>query len=330
MMNDSTHGAGTGTNARLQARVRTLRHEAQRIASIELVPVEGEVFPPFTPGAHLDVHLPNGLTRSYSLVNAPEDQGRYVIGVLHDEKSRGGSRWLHEELRCGATLSIGAPRNNFALDEAASSTLLVAGGIGVTPMLCMYRKLRERGRAVQFVYCARSRAQAAFLDELAALGGDVQLHFDDEHGGRPFDLAACLARQPSDVHAYCCGPGAMLDAFQSACAEAGIDNVHIERFAASAPVESAQRTGYTVELARSGRTLFVPAGKPLLDALLDADVDVEYSCREGLCGACQTRVLGGCVDHRDSVLTQSERAANDAMMICVSGAQSGTLVLDLA
>ncbi|WP_321781896.1 PDR/VanB family oxidoreductase [Paraburkholderia sp. J94] len=330
MMNDSTHGAGTGTNARLQARVRTLRHEAQRIASIELVPVEGEVFPPFTPGAHLDVHLPNGLTRSYSLVNAPEEQGRYVIGVLHDEKSRGGSRWLHEELRCGATLSIGAPRNNFALDEAASSTLLVAGGIGVTPMLCMYRKLRERGRAVQFVYCARSRAQAAFLDELAALGGDVQLHFDDEHDGRPFDLAACLARQPSDVHAYCCGPGAMLDAFQLACAEAGIDNVHIERFAASAPVESAQRTGYTVELARSGRTLFVPAGKPLLDALLDADVDVEYSCREGLCGACQTRVLGGCVDHRDSVLTQSERAANDAMMICVSGAQSGTLVLDLA
>ncbi|WP_310631351.1 PDR/VanB family oxidoreductase [Paraburkholderia sp.] len=330
MMNDSTHGAGTGTNARLQARVRTLRHEAQRIASIELVPVEGEVFPPFTPGAHLDVHLPNGLTRSYSLVNAPEEQGRYVIGVLHDEKSRGGSRWLHEELRCGATLSIGAPRNNFALDEAASSTLLVAGGIGVTPMLCMYRKLRERGRAVQFVYCARSRAQAAFLDELAALGGEVQLHFDDEHDGRPFDLAACLARQTSDVHAYCCGPGAMLDAFQSACAEAGIANVHIERFAASAPVESAQRTGYTVELARSGRTLFVPAGKPLLDALLDADVDVEYSCREGLCGACQTRVLGGCVDHRDSVLTQSERAANDAMMICVSGAQSGTLVLDLA
>lgn len=334
MMNDSTHGANVGlqvgSQARLQARVRTLRHEAQRIASIELVPVAGDVFPPFTPGAHLDVHLPNGLTRSYSLVNAPEERGRYVIGVLHDAKSRGGSRWLHEELRCGATLSIGAPRNNFALDEAASSTLLVAGGIGVTPMLCMYRKLRERGRAVQFVYCARSRGQAAFLDELAALGGDVLLHFDDEHDGRPFDLAACLARQPKDVHAYCCGPGVMLDAFQAACADAGIANVHIERFAASAPVESTQGTGYTVELARSGRTLFVPAGKPLLDVLLDAAVDVEYSCREGLCGACQTRVLGGCVDHRDSVLTQSERDANDAMMICVSGAQSGTLVLDLA
>jgi len=343
MMNDPTHGAGAAhadadanahagaaAKARLQARVRTLRHEAQRIASIELVPVQGEVFPPFTPGAHLDLHLPNGLTRSYSLVNAPEDRGRYVIGVLHDEKSRGGSRWLHEQLRCGATLSIGVPRNHFALDEAAASTLLVAGGIGVTPMLCMYRRLRERERAAQFVYCARSREQAAFLDELAALGGDALLHFDDEHDGRPFDLAACLARQPKDVHAYCCGPGAMLDAFQMACGQAGIANVHIERFAAAAPVERAQRSGYTVELARSGRTLFVPAGKALLDVLLDAGVEVEYSCREGLCGACQTRVLSGCVDHRDSVLTQSERAANDAMMICVSGAQSGTLVLDLA
>jgi ferredoxin-NADP reductase len=318
---------------RMQARVRTLRHEAQRVASIELVPLDGATFPAFTPGAHLDVHLPDGLVRSYSLVNAPEDDGRYVIGVLHDANSRGGSRWLHEQLRCGATLTIGAPRNNFALDETAATSLLVAGGIGVTPMLCMYRRLRERGRAARFVYCARSREQAAFLDELAALGGDVVLHFDDEHDGRPFDLAACVAdqaRQAHDVHAYCCGPGAMLAAFETACANAGVRNVHIERFAPAAPVAPVEHAGYTVELARSGRSLFVPAGKALLDALIEADVDVEYSCREGLCGACQTRVLGGCVEHRDAVLTQSERAANNAMMICVSGAKSGTLVLDLA
>ncbi|HEV3428616.1 MAG TPA: ferredoxin reductase, partial [Paraburkholderia sp.] len=133
----------------MQARVRTLRHEAQRVASIELVPLDGATFPAFTPGAHLDVHLPDGLVRSYSLVNAPEDDGRYVIGVLHDANSRGGSRWLHEQLRCGATLTIGAPRNNFALDETAATSLLVAGGIGVTPMLCMYRRLRERGRAAR-------------------------------------------------------------------------------------------------------------------------------------------------------------------------------------
>lgn len=330
-MNESIKEAGGGgLKPGLQARVRTLRHEAQRIASIELVPLDGASFPAFTPGAHLDLYLPNGFVRSYSLVNAPEDGARYVIGVLHDANSRGGSRWLHEQLRCGATLTIGAPRNNFALDETAATTLLVAGGIGVTPMLCMYRRLRERGRAVQFVYCARSREQAAFLDELKALGGDVVLHFDDEHGGRPFDLAACLARQSHDVHAYCCGPGAMLAAFESACAHAGVRNVHIERFAPAAPVAPVEHAGYTVELARSGRLLFVPAGKALLDALIEADVEVEYSCREGLCGACQTRVLGGCVEHRDAVLTQSERDANNAMMICVSGAKSGTLVLDLA
>ncbi|MFM0500736.1 PDR/VanB family oxidoreductase [Paraburkholderia caffeinilytica] len=321
---------GSGVTARLGARVRTIRHEAERVLSIELVPVEGAAFPSFTPGAHIDLHLPNGITRSYSLINSPDENGRYVIGVLADEKSRGGSRYVHEHLLCGSTLSIGKPRNNFALDEQAASTVLIAGGIGVTPMLCMYRRLRQKGRDVRFVYCSRSRAQAAFLEELDALGGDVRLHFDDEHDGRPFDLVGFLAQQNEGVHAYCCGPNAMLTAFEAACAAVGIGNVHIERFAANVPVDDTPHTGYTVELARSGRTLNVPVGKALLDVLLEADVDVEYSCREGLCGACETRVLGGCPDHRDSVLTQSERAAGKTMMICVSGAKSGTLVLDLA
>lgn len=318
-----------GETARINAKVRTLRHEAEGILSVELVPAEGAFFPPFTPGAHIDMHLPNGITRSYSLLNSPDESGRYVIGVLADSKSRGGSRYVHEQLRCGSTLSIGKPRNNFALDEDAPSTVLIAGGIGVTPMLCMYRRLRERGLPVRFVYCSRSRTQAAFLEELDALGGDVQLHFDNEHDGRPFDLVTFLAQQDKSTHAYCCGPNAMLGAFEAACVAVGLDNVHIERFAAGVPVTVSQQTGYTVELARSGRTLSVPVGKALLDVLLEANVDVEYSCREGLCGACETRVLGGCPEHRDSVLTQSERAAGNAMMICVSGAKSATLVLDL-
>jgi ferredoxin-NADP reductase len=317
--------------ARLRARVRTLRQEAANVVSVELVPLEGEAFPPFAPGAHIDLHLTENLTRSYSLVNAPEERNRYVVGVLHDAKSRGGSRYVHERLRCGMTLSISPPRNNFALEEAAASTLLIAGGIGVTPLLSMYRRLRERARAVRFVYCARSRDQAAYLDELAALGGDVHLHFDDEHGGRPFDLAACLAQQPDGVHAYCCGPGPMLVAFEAACAASGIAQAHVERFEANLAAPDATRhAGYTVELARSGRTLVVPPGKTLLDVLLEANVEVEYSCRAGLCGACQTRVLGGCPDHRDEVLTQAERAAGNVMMICVSGATGESLVLDLA
>ena len=323
-------GGATRAGVTLDARVRTIRHEAARVLSIELVPAEGAVFPRFTPGAHIDLNLPNGMTRSYSLVNSPDESGRYVIGVLDDARSRGGSRYVHEQLRCGTTLAIGQPRNHFALDERADATVLVAGGIGITPMLCMYRRLRQSGRRVCLVYCARTRAQAAFLGELEALGGDLHLHFDDEHEGRPFDLTAFLARQPNSVHAYCCGPGPMLSAFEAACSAAGIGNIHIERFAASLPAAAAPQTGYTVKLARSGRSLFVPAGKALLDVLLDADVDVGYSCREGLCGACETRVLGGCPEHHDAVLSQSERAAGNVMMICVSRAKSDMLVLDLA
>lgn len=330
-MDEQTVGGGvTARAANLSARIRTIRHEAERILSIELVPANGDAFPPFAPGAHIDLHLSNGITRSYSLINSPDETGRYVIGVLNDEKSRGGSRYVHEQLRCGSIVAIGKPRNNFALDESAVSTVLIAGGIGITPMLCMYRRLREAGRDVRLVYCSRSRKQAAFLDELSKLGGDIQLHFDDEHEGRPFDLIAFLAQQNENVHAYCCGPNAMLNKFEAACASAGIGNVHIERFAASVAVAEVAQAGFTVELARSGRTLDVPAGQALLDVLLEANVEVEYSCREGLCGACETRVLAGCPEHRDSVLTQSERNAGNVMMICVSGAKSATLVLDLA
>ncbi|NIE64854.1 PDR/VanB family oxidoreductase [Burkholderia sp. Ax-1719] len=316
--------------ARIEARVRTLRHEAERVLGIELVPAGKERFPRFTPGAHIDLHLPGGLIRSYSLVNSPDDVDRYVIGVLADANSRGGSRYVHEQLRCGAVVTIGAPRNHFALDENAASTVLIAGGIGITPMLCMYRRLREAGRSVHLVYCARERSQAAYLDELDAADGSVHLHFDAEHQGRPFDLAALLAQQPADVHAYCCGPNPMLNAFEAACAQAGIRHVHIERFAATAPLVDVTQHGYTVELAKSGRHLRVPEGVPLLDVLLEAGVDVDYSCREGLCGACETRVLAGCPSHRDAVLTTADRAANKVMMVCVSGAQSPTLVLDLA
>ena len=292
----------------LQARIRTLRYEAQGIISVELVPADGASFPAFTAGAHVDLHLPNGLTRSYSLLNSPDEPNRYVLGVLSDRNSRGGSRYVHENFRCGMTLPIGKPRNAFPLDEDAEASVLVAGGIGITPILCMYRHLRGQGRNVRVIYCSRSRAQAAFLDELAALGGDVHLHFDDEHEGRPLDLTAFFATQPTHVHAYCCGPSVMLNAFEGACEAAGIANVHIERFAADTSVVHAPAAGYTVQLAKSGKTLEVPADKSLLDTLIAAGVNVEYSCGEGICGACETRVIEGTPDHRDSVLSASEKA----------------------
>ncbi|WP_416466341.1 PDR/VanB family oxidoreductase [Pseudomonas sp. LFS044] len=313
----------------LSALVYTLRHEAEGIISVELRPWGDTVFTPFEAGSHIDLHLPNGLVRSYSLLNAPSDQGRYVVGILRDRASRGGSRYVHEQLRVGTQLQISQPRNNFALDTRASHSVLVAGGIGITPIYCMFRQLLALGRSAELIYCARSRAEAALVDEISGLGAKVLYHFNDEKGGLP-DLASYLAGRPADTHFYCCGPTPMLDAFEQTCERLGYPHAHIERFTAAevAASEDAQDS-YSVELSKSGKTVSVEPGLNLLDVLLEAGCDIEYSCREGVCGSCETRVLEGDVDHRDGVLSKAERAANKSMMVCVSGCKSRRLVLDL-
>ncbi|MFT3812021.1 MAG: PDR/VanB family oxidoreductase [Acidovorax sp.] len=317
--------------ATLQALVHTLRYEAQDTISVDLRPVDGGEFPAFAPGSHIDLHLPNGLVRSYSLCNPSDERHRYVVGVLRDRASRGGSRCVHESLRVGSTITIDAPRNHFALDESAAHTVLVAGGIGITPLLCMARRLKSLGRSFEMLYFARDRRSAAFLAELQALGMPLHLHFDAEAGGPP-DLRALLARRAPDAgtHYYSCGPTLMLDAFEKFCAELGHANAHIERFAAvEVKASSDARANYTVELKRSGRFLQVTPEKSLLDTLLDAGIDVDHSCCEGVCGSCETRVLAGTPDHRDSVLSPKEREKSKVMMVCVSGCKSETLVLDL-
>ena len=313
----------------ISALVHTLRHEAEGIISVELRPWGDTVFAPFEAGSHIDLHLPNGLVRSYSLLNAPGDQGRYVVGILRDRASRGGSRYVHEQLRVGTQLQISQPRNNFALDTRASHSVLVAGGIGITPIYCMFRQLLALGRSAELIYCARSRAEAALVDEISGLGAKVLYHFNDEKGGLP-DLASYLAGRPADTHFYCCGPTPMLDAFEQTCERLGYPHAHIERFTAAevAASEDAQDS-YSVELSKSGKTVSVEPGLNLLDVLLAAGCDIEYSCREGVCGSCETRVLEGDVDHRDGVLSKAERAANKSMMVCVSGCKSRRLVLDL-
>jgi ferredoxin-NADP reductase len=316
----------------LQAMIHTLRWEADDIISVELRPAGGGEFPPFTPGSHIVLHLPNGLERSYSLCNCANEHPRaYVVGVLNDRASRGGSRCVHERLRVGMQITITAPRNNFSLNETASHTVLVAGGIGITPLLCMARRLRRLGRSFELLYFARSRRSAAFLDELEALGMPMILHFDDEQGGPP-DLKHMLAQKQRipDLHLYACGPTRMLDDFEKFCAELGLENGNIERFSAveQQPAEHA-RGRFVVELARSKKTFTITPEKSILDTLLDAGMDVNYSCCEGVCGACETPVLAGEPDHRDSVLSPSERAANKTMMICVSGCKSASLKLDL-
>ena len=313
----------------LTALVHTLRHEAEGIMSVELRPYGDSVFPPFEAGSHIDLHLPNGLVRSYSLLNSPADQGRYVVGILRDRNSRGGSQWLHGQLRVGSTLQISRPRNNFELHTGASHSVLVAGGIGITPIYCMFRQLLALGRSAQLIYCARSRKEAALVEELSGLDAKVVFHFNDEKDSAP-DLRRYLAGQPADTHFYCCGPTPMLDAFESTCESLGYPHAHIERFTAAElpPSEDAQDS-YTVELKKSGRSLSIEPGLNLLDVLLEAGCDIDYSCREGVCGSCETRVLEGEVDHRDGVLSKAERAANVSMMVCVSGCKSRRLVLDI-
>jgi len=320
-----------GSGELLQLRVLSVSLEAEGIRSFDLRPVPPlRELPPFTAGAHIDLHLPNGLIRSYSLLNAPGETHRYLIAVNKDPNSRGGSSYLHGTLRVGDVVSAGMPRNNFPLDETAAHSILIAGGIGITPMWCMIQRLEQIGRRWTLHYAARTRRNAALLDAIGKLaGGDgkVELTFDAEPGGVMLDLAGIVARAPPDAHLYCCGPVPMLESFERAAAGRAPGTVHVEYFAAKDKPDTAG--GFTVELARSGTTIFVPVGKTILDALIDEGVSVDYSCQEGICGMCEVRVLEGMPDHRDLVLSATEKAGNESMMICCSGARSPKLVLDL-
>lgn len=315
----------------LTVRVNSIKPEAPGISAIELVPVAGGSLPPFTAGAHVDLHLANGMVRSYSLVNPQDESHRYVVAVANDPASRGGSRFIHDTLRAGDTLQIGAPRNNFALAEQAPHTLLISGGIGITPLLCMIERLESLGRSWELYLCARSRGHAAFLERIDALAAAaparVHLNFDDESGGKFLDIAAVVSAQSPGAHLYCCGPLPMLEAFEKATAARPPQEVHVEYFTAK---EGAASTGgFTVVLAKSGKTLEIQPGQTILDAVLDAKISVSFSCTEGVCGCCETAVIEGTPDHRDLVLSKEEHAANKTMMICCSGSKSAKLVLDL-
>jgi ferredoxin-NADP reductase len=332
-MNDAHSIENTGP---ITVFVHTLRYEAIDIISVDLRRKDGGQLPAFTAGAHIDLQLPNGMVRSYSLLNDPQETHRYVLGILKDKSSRGGSRCVHEQLRVGTELTISEPRNHFALDESAPHSVLIAGGIGITPLLAMARRLSALGRSFEVHLLARARPNAAFIEEMQAQGGPVHLRFDVEQGGPP-DLKALMSSTMSKAgdsarhwHFYACGPAVMLDAFEKSCTELGLTHGHLERFAAVEQAASDQARGdYTVVLNRSGKTIPVRSGFSLLQALKDANVAVSTSCEEGICGSCEVKVLEGEPDHRDSVLSASERKANKAMMVCVSGCKSERLVLDL-
>ena len=316
----------------LQVRVRRTTYEAEGILSFELTPLTPATeLPAFTAGAHIDLHLSSGLVRSYSLLNDPQERHRYVVAVNKDAKSRGGSRYLHEELRTGAVLTIGAPRNNFPMEESAPFNVFIAGGIGITPMLGMIARSQTLGTPWKLYYSARTRQHAAFVPTLEALqgrpGAEVVLNFDQEPGGRMLDLNAIVQSLPDGAHVYCCGPLPMLDAYERATAALPPARVHMEYFAAKEA--AATDGGFTVELRRSGQSVEIEAGQSILDALIGIGCEPPYSCREGICGTCEVKVLEGTPDHRDLVLSASEKAANNRMLVCCSGSKSRKLVLDL-
>lgn len=317
-------------DALIQAWVHTLQYEARDIIRVELRAERGEL-PSFSAGSHIDLHLPNGMIRSYSLLNDPRETHRYVLGVLKDRASRGGSRCVHEQLRVGMRLDISSPRNHFPLHEEAKHSVLIAGGIGITPIWCMAQRLKALNASFELIALARSRDHAALVEDVRALDIPVTWHFDDEHGGVP-NLVSLLGRRSPDAgtHHYACGPAVMLEAFEAACRELGHAHVHLERFTAK-PVEAAAdaRQQFTVELRQSGITFEVMPDETLHQRLLDLGIGVPFSCEQGLCGSCQTPVLEGVVDHRDSVLTPQEQQQNSVMMVCVSGCKSDRLVLDL-
>jgi len=315
----------------LQLRLRSITYEAASIVSFDLRSPSGAILPEFTAGAHIDLHLAGGLVRSYSLLNPQSERFRYVIAVNKDPASRGGSILLHDTLRVGATLSVSLPRNNFRLEEAAADSIFIAGGVGITPILCMLERLTALKQRWKLYYCARTRQSAAFLDrlhELRDLGvGEVHLNFDHGSAANMLDIAAAVNRAPPAAHLYCCGPLPMLETFERACASLPPQQVHVEYFAAKEM--PAAQGGFVVELARSGKVISIPRGMTILDALLEAGVSASYSCMEGVCAACETKVISGEPDHKDLVLTKEEKASNKVMMICCSGSKSERLVLDL-
>ena len=310
----------------LSLRIISATWEAPDIVSYELRPPEGGELPAFTAGAHIDLTLPNGLVRSYSLVNPQSERHRYVIAVQKDRASRGGSKWVHESFRVGDVVTVNRPRNNFPLDEAAEKSILIAGGIGITPILSMVERLGAIGRDWELVYCSRKRSGSAFLERLQGKP-QIRFNFDEEPGGRMLDIAAVVKAAPPTAHFYCCGPLPMLEAFEQATKDLPRERVHVEYFTAKAP--PAVEGGFTVVLAKSGLTLAVAPGKTILDTLRDHGFDTPFSCTEGVCGTCETRVLEGIPDHRDLILTEAERASNKTILICCSGSKSEKLVLDL-
>jgi len=313
------------TETLLTLRLRRLSWEADGVLSLDLSAPEGSDLPEFTAGAHVDLHMPNGQSRQYSLCGDPADRKTYRLGIRQVD---GGAvtSVVHRQLRPGALLEVSAPRNNFPL-LPAPNYLFIAGGIGITPMLPMLREANACGAKWTLLFCVRRHEDAPFLAEAQSLGGDVVLHASAL--GTRLDVEARLATVEPDTQIYCCGPEKLMVEVETHSRHWPEGSVHFEWFSARARPEDEVSDGFELVCARSHLTLNVPSEKTVVQVLLDAGIQIPLSCEQGICGSCECRVLEGQVDHRDSILSTAEQLANETMMVCVSRAKSPRLVLDL-
>lgn len=315
----------------IELRVARMDQVTPRIRLFELVALDGAALPGFTAGAHLDVELGNGDERSYSLLNDQRETGRYVIAVLREEGGRGGSRWMHDVLREGDVIRARAPENDFRLSEAGDHHLLIAGGIGITPILPMAARLREIGRDYAIHYCARSEEEAAFAREIAARHGErARFHYTGGVLGCRLDVAALLRDRPTAGHAYVCGPAGLIKAVREAARDWPSGTVHFELFKGSDTDLGldALNEPFDVVCKRAGKRYIIPADRSILEVLKADGFRIRSMCNEGVCGTCRVDLISGEVDHRDECLDEDEH--EEAIQICVSRAKPGqTLVLDL-
>lgn len=315
----------------LSVRLDQIRRESADINSFVLVDPVGRALPPFTPGCHIDVRLRPGLIRQYSLTNGPDERDHYAIAVKREPRSRGGSAAMHDDLRVGSILTVGAPRNNFALADEASHSILLAGGVGVTPLISMAKHLCRAGRGFELHLFARSPEHAPFAREFSdeRLGHAASRWYMSEPADVTRKLAELLGEHLPGTHLYLCGPGPFMEAALAQVAAWPKDTIHLEHFAAPATAAVAAAGTFEVTLARRGGTFVVPAHCSIVQALAEAGIDVEVSCEQGICGTCRTGVLDGIPDHRDSFLTDDEKAGGRTMTPCVSRAKTPHLLLDL-
>lgn len=314
--------------------VKGMRQESTGVMSLELALPDGNALPEWQPGAHVDIVLPSGLVRQYSLCSDPRNLQKYRLAVLRETGGRGGSEELHSETRLGTTLTARGPRNHFSIEDGAPHYLLVAGGIGITPIMAMARELMAAGKSTRLVYCGSSRQTMAFIDELQEIMGDSLALYPRDERGRA-DLVTEIKNAPAGTAVYACGPGRLLTDLQGITADTlGAEAFHAELFAAQPPTrteetaETAADAPFEVELRQSGCTLTVPPEKSILDVVLEVNPSFMSSCEEGFCGTCETKVLEGEVEHRDTILSEKERAKNETMFICVSRSKCPKLVLD--